>query len=100
MKKLTKISIPDAITFADLQLQRDPDGAVSYNTEPIELVCTMNHLDLAVMDEDDASTLIVRWYAAHRAAGGSPDPVAEDLIAEVAAEDVHGGGFSHEPGRA
>jgi hypothetical protein len=46
------------------------------------------------------STLLARGYSAHLAAGGEPDPVQEDLIAETRAEDAHGGGLSHQPGRA
>ena len=37
---------------------------------------------------------------AHRAAGGDADPVAEDLLAEVRAEDAAGQLYSHKPGRA
>jgi len=33
--------------------------------------------------EDNVSGLIVSWYQVHRQHGGEPDPVAEDLIAEV-----------------
>ena len=41
-----------------------------------------------------------RWYSAHRAAGGAPDHVAEDLLSEVRAEDAAGQPYSHQPGRA
>jgi hypothetical protein len=30
--------------------------------------------------------LIAAWYLAHRKAGGGPDPVAEGILAEVAAK--------------
>lgn len=46
------------------------------------------------------SGLIAAWYAAHRQRGGVADPVQEDLLAEIAAEDAHGDGLSHAPGRA
>lgn len=50
--------------------------------------------------EDAVAELIVNWYAKHRAAGGAPDHVADDLIAETRAEDERGGGLSHQAGRA
>jgi hypothetical protein len=50
--------------------------------------------------EDNAAGLISAWYAEHLARGGARDATMDDLIAEAAAEDQHGGGFSHPPGRA
>lgn len=50
--------------------------------------------------EDALASLITTWYSAHRAAGGDADPVAEDLIAEVRAEDAAGQPYSHKSGRA
>lgn len=44
--------------------------------------------------------LLMAWYRAHRSGGGALDPVAEDLIAEAAAEDAAGQPYSHAPGRA
>ena len=41
-----------------------------------------------------------RWVRANRDSGGAPDPVAEDLIAEVRIEGERGGGISHTPGQA
>lgn len=44
--------------------------------------------------------LIIEWYANHIKNGGAHDPVADDLIAEVIAEDNLGSGISHKPGQA
>lgn len=44
--------------------------------------------------------LIINWYSAHINAGGDRDPVADDLIAEVMAEDAAGQPHSFPPGRA
>lgn len=50
--------------------------------------------------EDALAALLTTWYSAHRAAGGHADTVAEELIAEVRAEDAAGLHHSHKPGRA
>lgn len=99
---LTHIRIPDGVTFADLKLRREPDGSVSFDRAVIARVCQASGIDAARFeaDEDALSSLITGWYRAHRAQGGAPDPVEEDLIAEVRAEDAHGGGISYPPGRA
>ena len=50
--------------------------------------------------EDNVAGLLMTWYRAHRNGGGALDPVAEDLIAEAAAEDAAGQPYSHAPGSA
>lgn len=100
---LTPITIPDGIAFHALKLARDPDGHVSFAWPPIEAICAASGLDMALFrdgPEDNVAGLIIAWYQQHLAHGGAPDPVAEDLLAEVRAEDRLGGGLSHQPGRA
>lgn len=96
--------IPDGVRFADLKLARNPDtGAVSFDWTPIEQICAASALPIETLrdaPEDNVAGLIVAWYQAHRQAGGEPDAVADDLIAEVLAEDRVGQMFSHQPGRA
>lgn len=101
MKKLVKITIAD-LQFADLKLKREPDGAVTFDKEVIMRICADSGIDpsITLSDEDNVAGIIVAWYAEHRAAGGDADPVADDLITETLAEDDHGGGLSHPPGRA
>ena len=97
------VVIPDDVTFADLKLARTPDGHVSFDWSPIERICAASGLDIAVLregPEDNVSSLLTAWYHAHIAAGGAPDPVYEDLQAEVRAEDAAGQRYSHAPGRA
>ena len=96
------MQIPDHIKFADLKLARDPDGMVSFDWEPIEAICHASGVDIDLLKlgpEDNASALINAWYRAHINAGGEPDPVQEDLIAEIALEDA-AGSASFAPGRA
>lgn len=104
MKKTTPISIPLGMTFADLRLERDSKtGDVSFDTSVIERIEAESGLPAGFFmgqHEDAVAGLIVAWYTQHLAAGGARDPVADDLIAEVQAEDAAGQRYSHAPGRA
>lgn len=104
MDKTTLISIPEGLAFADLRLTRDPGtGDVSFDTRVIERIEAASGLPAGFFmgqDEDALAALITAWYDRHIAAGGARDPVADDLIAEVRAEDAAGQGYSHAPGRA
>ena len=104
MHKITPIAIPEGVAFSDLRLGRDPKtGDVSFDTAVIERIEQESGLPAGFFmsqHEDALASLITTWYNAHRAAGGDTDPVAEDLIAEVQAEDAAGQGYSHAPGRA
>lgn len=88
------IRIPEGVRFADLNLSRDHvTGYVRFDWAPLRLICEASGIDLAILtdqSEDNVSELLVQWYAAHRAFGGAPDPVLEQLLAEVEAEDRHG----------
>lgn len=103
MQRLTTINIPAGLAFADLKLARDADGMVSFDTAIISRIEAASGLPdgfFMGQDEDAVSSLIAQWYGVHIAAGGAPDPVQVDLIAEVGFEDAHGGGISHAPGSA
>lgn len=104
MDKITPISIPQGLGFAALRLARDPQtGDVSFDTAVIERIEAESGLPAGffmAQHEDAVASLITGWYSAHRAAGGAADPVAEDLLAEVRAEDAAGQHYSHKPGRA
>lgn len=94
MPQAARITIPDGVSFSDLALSRDTvTGDVSFNWEPIEAICASSGLDVSVFKdqhEDNVSGLIVAWYAAHLASGGAIDKVAEQIRAEVEAEDRFG----------
>jgi len=101
--KFTKITIPNTINFADLQLAYGAAGQIEFNWTPLEAICTASNLDIALLreqQEDTIAGLIINWYIEHRRHGGDPDPTAENIAAEVIAEDARGGGFSYPPGRA
>lgn len=98
-----RINIPGNLPFSALRLGRDPDGSVSFDTATIEAIEQASDLEpgfFMARPEEALAELIVGWYSQHRAQGGDPDPTAEDLLAEMCAEDKHGGGLSHQPGRA
>lgn len=99
----TAIRVPTDLPFSSLKLARDPDGGVSFDTAVINRVEAASGLPAGHfmgLPEDALADLIVQWYRAHLAAGGQPDPVADDLIAEARIEDQRGGGLSHAPGTA
>lgn len=89
-----RITVPDDISFNDLDLTRDVStGAVTFRWEPLERICAVSGVDVALLkerSEDNVGGLLVAWYAAHRKAGGAANDVAEQLIAEVQAEDRYG----------
>jgi hypothetical protein len=102
-QQMAKVAIPDDLDFSDLRLARDPDGSVSFDWDVIERICEASGLPVEMFrdaPEDNVSGLIVSWYQVHRQHGGEPDPVAEDLIAEVDAEEKLGQTVSNQPGRA
>lgn len=98
------IVIPADVAIADLRMARDPQtGDIEFDWTPIERICAASGIDVALFkesDEDNVGALLMHWYAQHRAQGGAPDAVFEELIKETRAEDELGGGLSHRPGRA
>ena len=104
MSKMIPVSIPADVSFSDLNLARDPKtGDVSFDWVPIERICSASGMNVALLrdqPEDNLAALLTVWYRTHLAAGGQMDPVYEDLIGEVRAEDAAGQPYSHAPGRA
>lgn len=94
MEQGTRITIPEGVTYADLKLTRDPaTGDVDLDWAPIERICEASGIDPDVFregPEDNVGGLLVAWYQEHRARGGAPDPVQEQILAEVGAEDALG----------
>lgn len=88
--KVIGIAIPRGVTFADLELVRNPlILEVKFSWAPIEAICQENGLDPTIFQDDcelNLAFLLNGWYAAHRASGGAPDLVAEQLLAESEAE--------------
>jgi hypothetical protein len=105
MSQITaRIVIPVDVQFADLKMARDPKtGDMEFDWAPIERICEASGIDIRLFrdeSEDNVGGLLAHWYAQHRAAGGLPDLVMDDLIGESEIEDTHGHGFSHQPGQA
>lgn len=104
MHKITPISIPTGMTFSELRLGRDPKtGDVSFDAAIIERIEQESGLPAGFFmeqPEDALAALITTWYSQHLAAGGERDEVADDLIAEVRAEDAAGQHNSYPAGRA
>ena len=104
MEKVTPICIPQGMVFADLRLGRNPQtGAVSFDTAAIARIERESGLPAGFFmgqHEDAVAALITTWYSQHLAAGGERDEVADDLIAEVRAEDAAGQRNSYPAGRA
>lgn len=102
-RQLTRIAIPDDVQFADLRYAREADGSASFDWAPIERICEASGIDVAMFrdaPEDNVAALLIRWYTAHRANGGTPNAAMDDLIAEAMIEDAAGQPYSHQPGRA
>jgi hypothetical protein len=99
-----RVVIPDGLDFSALRLQRHSDnGDISFDWAPIAAICAASGLDLELFGrgpEDNVAALITAWYVEHLARGGRRDAVQDELLSEVRAEDEHGGGLSHPPGRA
>lgn len=86
--------VPPGVDFSDLRLARDGvSGDISFDWAPIKAICAASQIDVDMLretDEDNVGGLIVAWYDWHRQRGGAADLVAEQLLAEVAAEDERG----------
>lgn len=102
-QQLTRVAIPEGLDFSDLHLVREADGSVSFDWGVIERICAASGLPVELLrdgPEDNIAGLLIGWYQAHRQRGGGADPVAEDLLGEVRAEDAAGQHASHAPGRS
>lgn len=99
-----RIIIPADVQFSDMKMARDPEtGDMTFDWAPVERICEASGIDVRLFreqSEDNIAGVLSMWYAQHRAAGGAPDRVMDDLIAEADIEDTHGHGYSHQPGQA
>lgn len=98
---MTTLCIPPDLPFADLRIAFEPEGDLSFDADVIRRICGASGIDHKrfAADEDALCALVAAWYRAHRAQGGEPDPTAEAISAEIAAEDARGQRTSLNPGR-
>jgi hypothetical protein len=99
---ITTIIIPPDLSFKDLNLEYETNGDISFDAGVVLRICVASGIDANVFlaDEDALCALIAAWYREHRARGGALDPVAEDIDAEVRAENASGQRFSFKAGVA
>ncbi|HTJ53782.1 MAG TPA: hypothetical protein VL380_00040 [Nitrosospira sp.] len=96
--------IPGNLDFSALNLSSDSstDGGIEFDWSLIEDICEASGIDISEFrdtDEGNVSILIHQWYAEHRARGGEPDPIMEDIIIEAKLEELFGS-ESHKAGKA
>ena len=99
-----KNMIPGNLDFSALNLSSDSstDGGIEFDWSLIEDICEASGIDIAEFrdtDEGNVSILIHQWYTEHRARGGEPDPIMEDIIIEAKLEELFGS-ESHKAGKA
>ena len=83
-----RLKIPDWIKFADLRLEREQStGLLLYAPGALMALCRFNGMDPieSVADEGRACSVIAHWYCVHRQDGGTADPIAEIILADIAA---------------
>lgn len=70
--------------FSDLQLAREPNGAISFSSTAMEHFCRALGRALDTLSEDDLGALIAVHYLWHCVvAGGDPVPVVESLLPQA-----------------
>lgn len=75
--------------FSVLHLTRDMDTEEIEFDEPA-LMAVVDAMGETINGPDDVGRILHAWYNAHRAAGGAPDPVAEELFWEAVEEAESG----------
>ncbi len=93
------LTLPSDVNFADLAFSVDGTDYL-YEPRPFLRFCHHNQIAMTHLSVNERGTLIQRWYDLHLTAGGTPDPVMENLRAEIAAEDRAQGGVQINPGHA
>jgi len=95
---MPKIRIPADLQFSALRLARDPEtGDIEFDADVLQDICIDNSLPFS---EEVVTSLLTAWYSHHRANGGAPDPVMEQIIAEIEAEEITGVEIRGGSGRA
>ncbi|TNF95088.1 MAG: hypothetical protein EP297_11810 [Gammaproteobacteria bacterium] len=80
------LKIPDEIKFTDLDITSDPGSyEVSINMVVIDHIMEANMISMGtVIDEDDfISSLLLSWYGRWLAAGGTADPIMDQMLTDI-----------------
>jgi hypothetical protein len=99
-----EFTIPPGLNFSDLRFTREPN-CIAFNIDVFEKICQANGIDfVADRDgdsvDDSAIIFILSWYAVTQLMGDPKDLVAEDLMREMAAEEIYGASFSPQIGNS
>jgi hypothetical protein len=89
--KANEFIIPNSLRFADLALTRHPDSKrVQYDQAALARLFRANELELVKLrdEEEVVCWLVAEFYLAHLRAGGKPDAVGEEILAEIAAAEA------------
>jgi hypothetical protein len=89
-----KTPIPDIGFFEpDPERHFSTEGNLEFDWALIEGICDASGIDIEEFRDtegESVSSLIHQWYAEHRARGGAPDPVMENIIIEAKLEESFG----------
>lgn len=88
---LFTMTIPEELTFSDLNLAKGEDGDVVFSWQAIDAICAASGINPAVfrnLQKSDVDGLIACWYMAHRHHGGDEDQVAEELLKRTQIEEI------------
>lgn len=97
------IIIPSRVSFADLDLTRDPKtGMIHFRMDVITQILLDNNIEFDAEADDFGQftfNVLMHWYCAHMQRGGDAHPVMDALLSEVMHEDARGS-LSFAPGHA
>ena len=82
MSVLNQLTIPPNIMFSDLYLFKNYKNEVRYNQYVFERICEANGIHLHTHEvglTKQTVEVIHLWYQQHLDAGGSSEPIAEEI---------------------
>lgn len=94
--------VPRRISFNDLKLELDSEGALDMDTSVMLEVLGASNIcpNCFFNNADMASHILNIWYTIHLQLGGDRNQVMDDLRAEADFQRAAGDKFVHAPGHA